>query len=383
MSLINQMLQDLEARRARLDGDFGMPNEVRSLPPKTVSKTNPALLLGLLVILLAGLGSIVWMLQHRPQTPDVPPVASVQAPVPAPVAAPPASPPPAPSVQADAAAQPSAVPGQGMGASSGFVVEKAEPPPAQPQLKAEPVLDRRQKEKRDAPAPAKAVESREPPLQPATSIGQPPQTEQALPNEPRIEKKLRSTSPRERAENEYRRALGLVNQGRIQEAIAVLRALLNEDAGHVGSRLALFGLLVEQQRYDEAQTVLAEALAHDPAQPQLAARLARLQLERGDVRAARQTLEKAAGAAQGNAEFRAFHAAVLQRLTLHKEAVTEYQAALKLAPQAGVWWMGLGISLEAEGRPAEAREAYQRARASGMLSTELDRFVEQKLRQIQ
>jgi MSHA biogenesis protein MshN len=42
--------------------------------------------------------------------------------------------------------------------------------------------------------------------------------------------------------------------------------------------------------------------------------------------------------------------------------------------------MGLGISLEAEGRPAEAREAFQRARATGALSVELDRFVEQKLR---
>jgi MSHA biogenesis protein MshN len=45
--------------------------------------------------------------------------------------------------------------------------------------------------------------------------------------------------------------------------------------------------------------------------------------------------------------------------------------------------MGLGISLEADGRGAEAREAFQRARSSGALSAELDRFVEQKLRQLQ
>jgi len=191
------------------------------------------------------------------------------------------------------------------------------------------------------------------------------------------------TTPRERAENEYRRALGFVNQGRVQEGMAVLRGALSEDPGHVGSRLALFGLLVEQQRLEEAQALLQEALARDPLQPQLASRLARLQLERGDARSAEETLNKAAGAAVSNAEFRGFHAAVLQRLNRHKDAIGEYQAALRLSPQAGVWWMGLGISLEAEGKPSEALEAYQRAKSAGTLSLELNAFVDQKLRRLQ
>lgn len=193
---------------------------------------------------------------------------------------------------------------------------------------------------------------------------------------------MRASTARERAENEYRRALGLANQGRVQESIAVLRAALSEDAGHTGSRLALFGLLLEQQRIEEAQALLEETLARDPTQPQMASRLARLKLSRGDARGANETLGRAAASALDNPEYRALHAAVLQRLTFHKDAVAEYQAALRLVPQAGVWWMGLGISLEADGRGAEAREAYQKARASGALSAELDRFVEQKLRQL-
>ena len=216
-----------------------------------------------------------------------------------------------------------------------------------------------------------------------TSLARVPAAEgAAAADEGRIEKKMRMPTPRERAENEYRRALGLVNQGRVQDGMAVLRAALSEDAGHAGARLALFGLLVEQQRHDEARALLQEALARDPAQPQFAFRLARLQLEGGDLRGAEQTLDGAAAAAAGNAEYRAFHAAVLQRLTLHKEAVAEYQAALRLAPQAGVWWLGMGISLEADGRPAEARAAYERARETGALSDELSAFVERKLRQL-
>lgn len=198
----------------------------------------------------------------------------------------------------------------------------------------------------------------------------------------RIEKKVRISTPRERAENEYRRALGMVNQGRIQEGMAVLRGALSEDAAHAGARLALFGLLIEQQRLDDAQALLEEALSRDPAQPQMASRLARLKLSRGDARGAEETLSRASAAAVGNPEYRALHAAVFQRLTFHKKAVDEYQAALRLVPQAGVWWMGLGISLEADGRPAEARDAFQRARATGALTPELTEFVEQKLKRL-
>lgn len=257
-----------------------------------------------------------------------------------------------------------------------------EPPPAK-LARAEVVREPIQPVRKEDMKP-RSLESRDGGLRVATSLGSVPSSEGAAAgDDTRIEKKVRISTPRERAENEYRRALGLVNQGRVQEGMAVLRGALSEDPGHAGSRLALFGLLVEQQRLEEAQTLLQEALARDPAQPQLAARLARLQLERGDVRSAEETLGKAASAAAGNAEFRGFHAAVLQRLNRHKDAVGEYQAALRLLPQAGVWWMGLGISLEADGKLAEAREAFQRAKSTGTLSIELNAFVDQKLKRLQ
>jgi MSHA biogenesis protein MshN len=44
--------------------------------------------------------------------------------------------------------------------------------------------------------------------------------------------------------------------------------------------------------------------------------------------------------------------------------------------------MGLGMSLQAEKRNAEALEAFQRARASGTLSVELQAFVERRLQML-
>ena len=71
---------------------------------------------------------------------------------------------------------------------------------------------------------------------------------------------------------------------------------------------------------------------------------------------------------------------MLQRLGRYKEAAEHYQQALRLSPGEGRWWLGLGLALEAEGRANEAREAFQRARQSGTLSSELTALVEQKLR---
>jgi MSHA biogenesis protein MshN len=108
-----------------------------------------------------------------------------------------------------------------------------------------------------------------------------------------------------------------------------------------------------------------------------------LQTERGDLPAAASTLQTTLPAAADKAEYRALYAAVLQRAGRHAEATEHYAAALKLTPGNGVWWMGLGISLEAEGRIAEARQAFQSARAGGNLAPELAAYVEQRLRELQ
>jgi len=376
MSLINRMLQDLEARRAADQGEM-LSKDVRPLPAaREANWLRPVALMALGAAILVG-GFMVWTeVQERPAPP--PSVAVPKPIVPAPVAPQPA---PVPAQAAPAEAPP-------LQAAAASVVVPANAPPATQAVPAAPSA-------KPEPAPVPAAPKTEAPavereLKVATSISSPREAQQEsatarpLRKEPAapavIEKKVRNVPAKERAESEYRKALGLLNQGRPQEALAGFGTVLQADPTHVNARVAAANLLAEQQRPADALALLEEGLGLLPGQPQLAMRLARLQIERGDLRGAADTLQAARGGGSGSAEYHALHGAVLQRLTFHKEAVAEYQAALRLAPQAGVWWMGLGISLEADGRGAEAREAYQRARASGTLSAELDRFVEQKLR---
>jgi MSHA biogenesis protein MshN len=190
----------------------------------------------------------------------------------------------------------------------------------------------------------------------------------------------RQESMSQRAEGEYRRALASLQDGRMTETIAALEQTLRLDPGHEAARQTLVGLLIEAKRSDEAIRHLQAGLALDLRQPALAMLLARLQIERGG--SGIETLVRTLPYAGNNADYHAFLAGALQRDQRYREAAEQYQAALRGAPANGVWWMGLGMSLQGEKRNAEALEAFQRARASGTLSAELQAFVERRLQQL-
>ena len=219
----------------------------------------------------------------------------------------------------------------------------------------------------EAPAPAPAKSAPRPKAQGAGSI----------------DKTAHVATQSERAESEFRKATALLNQGRVAEAIDGYKATLQQDAAHAAARQTLVGLLLENRRIDEAQQYLQEGLSLDPKRFDYAMLLARIQVERGDLQGAHDLLTKHAGSAALDADYHAFDAAVLQRLGRHKEAVAGYQAALKLAPRAGLWWMGLGISLQSDNRGAEALDAFQRAKSVGGLSPALLAFVDQRMKQLQ
>jgi MSHA biogenesis protein MshN len=184
----------------------------------------------------------------------------------------------------------------------------------------------------------------------------------------------------QRAEGEYRHALNALQDGRMTETIAALEQTLKLDPGHDAARQTLVGLLIEAKRPDDAIRHLQAGLALDARQPSLAMLLARLQIERGG--SGIDTLTRTLPYAGTNPDYHAFLAGALQREQRHREAAEQYQAALRAAPGNGVWWMGLGMSLQAEKRNGEALEAFQRARASGTLSGELQAFVERRLQQL-
>lgn len=191
---------------------------------------------------------------------------------------------------------------------------------------------------------------------------------------------VKQVSAVQQADAEFHKAGALMQQGRNAEAQSGFEAALRLDAGHVAARRSLVALLLEGNRGTEAEQILHEGLKVRPANTGFAMLLARLQIQRNDLDQAIVTLEASLPHAVQQAEYQAFYAALLQRKGRHGESVEHYQLALKTSPDSGVWLMGCGISLQALARSVEARDAYQRALASGTLSPELQAFVQQKIK---
>ncbi len=142
----------------------------------------------------------------------------------------------------------------------------------------------------------------------------------------------------------------------------------------------LAGLLAEDKRGDDAESLLRQGLQGNPRQLAFAMLLARLQVERNALNEAGVTLQQMAPYAGEQAGYHAFLAALLQRQEHHEDAVAHYQIALRQSANSGVWLMGLGISLQALNRNEEARDAYRHALESHSLSAELQGFIERRLR---
>ena len=102
MSLINQMLQDLDARRATHSAEMRLPNDVRPLPAASTPRWPWAI--GV-VFVVAGLGAAIWWRMQEVVMEEVAPtkVAADQSPTQAPALQ-------APSVKDEAAAAVAAAP---------------------------------------------------------------------------------------------------------------------------------------------------------------------------------------------------------------------------------------------------------------------------------
>lgn len=358
MSLINKMLQDLDARGSQGSGFTDMDvKPVVLAEPRVSTPLIAGVLVGAVALAVAGIYG--WRYLQRPETLPAP-VVLVQAPTAAPVsAALPVAVPIASPVTAQTAARmapraPARASAAGPAASAEAVAlagnQQVKPVRARPRVAEE------------SAARVRVVRADQAPVSvtPAAAGRQP-------------------STPRS-AQAVYSAAVARLQEGRVDEAMLGLEQALQIDPRHEAARQTLVGLLIEDNKPDQAITQLQAGLALDPRQPALAMLLARMQMERGS--SGIDTLTRSLPAAGGNADYHALLAGALQREQRHAEAAAQYMTALRISPQNGVWLMGLGISLQGARRDAEASDAFERARKSGTLSPQLLAFVEGKLQQL-
>ncbi|MDP2265420.1 MAG: tetratricopeptide repeat protein [Thiobacillus sp.] len=194
-----------------------------------------------------------------------------------------------------------------------------------------------------------------------------------------IRKEINKPSAEEDAEERYRKAVTLIQKGRENLARPLLEESLRLFPGHVAARQMLATLLSEIGLSVEAEAVLRDGRIASPDNTWFVLNLARLQAARGEIEGAVASLQSGIAGRGVNAEYRATLAALLARLKQHAEAAHQYGLALKLQPEQGTWWMGLGLAMAAQGKSVEAHAAYRRSLTAGNLPEKLEEFVRAKL----
>ncbi|MBI3562852.1 MAG: tetratricopeptide repeat protein [Gammaproteobacteria bacterium] len=367
MSLINQVLKDLEQRQIEAGGDSAaILKNVRYVAP--ARPRNPgrkgiisAVLITLVVVAVLLVGYSWWRQRSMVTTASLPSTTVL----------------PAAGAQGGATPTSPAVTASTSLAAPTTVVAVAD--------QAKPVITTGSV---TAPPPAQRVIAAPEEVSPATDA---PEVNndadltadaEPAPSTP-VNKQPIVLSADEQTAQTYQQAYDWIAQQRLRDAEDLLRTALAKDEQQIRLRELLTGLYIKSGRWIEAETVLARGTQVSPHYLpffKLRAR-ALLQLNRDSQAIA--VLKEHAPAIEVDPDHYALLAALYQRQHQHTEAVSLYTRLLALRPKAGVWWVGLGISLEALQENAKAQAAYQQARASGNLSADIAHYTDNRLRTLQ
>ncbi|MFH2135639.1 MAG: tetratricopeptide repeat protein [Pseudomonadota bacterium] len=346
MSLINQVLNQLEQRGAHTTPD---QTQIRAVPTQPKRDWVKPLLLVAGLLILGSLGAWLWTQKAAHSVRDVhgniasaPPAAEVK-----PVEVEQFGPATRLSYELSVLPLPESL-------------RAYEPPSESPQPVSLPLVANISAEPQPAPKQEK------PSNPPVITRREPPQP-------------LKQVSPKQRADADYRKGMQAQQQGKIPEAMAAYEAALHGDVQHEAARLAMAAMLLENGSQAAAERTLQAGLQLKPVRLSYAMALARMQLGRDQLDMAVATLQAHLAAADNNADYQSFYAALLQRQNRHKEALNHYQIALQISPRNGVWRVGYAISLQALERIEDAKLAYKQALATHTLTPELTAFVQQKL----
>ncbi len=198
-----------------------------------------------------------------------------------------------------------------------------------------------------------------------------------------VERRLRTLTPADQAEEAYREGVQSLQQNRVDEAQEKLRFAVATDPQHTEALELLAGLLLRRGSLVEAEQLLNDGRAANPAHHRFAQLLARIYIQRGASKQALTLLEQSQPYAKTDAEFFGFLAALYQRDGQHDKAIKAYSRAVTINPQQSQWWVGLGISFEAESNWSAAHQAYRRAVAGRGLNGKLGRYARERLVSVQ
>ncbi len=194
-----------------------------------------------------------------------------------------------------------------------------------------------------------------------------------------IEKVPQPLTSDQLAERDYQTAINLIQANHWQDATVLLQQILLRTPDASAARTALITLLIKQNQLAEAETIVQAGLAlqpHNPAFTKLAAQILLLQ---NNPERALAILKTAAPVLTTDPDYYALMAALYQKLGYVLKSAQIYEQLVAFNGNNAIWWLGLATSLETAGKNKAALEAYQNANIAGNLSPQLQSYVNARM----
>ena len=194
-----------------------------------------------------------------------------------------------------------------------------------------------------------------------------------------VKKTAVALSAKQQAQQGYQRALLLLEQGDQQGGGEQLAALVQRFPKHQASRYALAELVSKQGDRQRARTLLQQGLRLSPKYPPFTEMLAHIYVAEDNYPLALSTLQSSQPTMAENLEYYAFLAALHEHVGHYAKSASLYSVLLQHQPQNAIWWLGLAIALEGSGQAKQARHAYRKAELSQDLQPQLQNYIHKRL----
>lgn len=188
-----------------------------------------------------------------------------------------------------------------------------------------------------------------------------------------------NVNAKELAEESYQQGLQSLQIGEQQQAEDNFRKTLTLMPKHVEARKRLAALWYGQNKNRDAVNLLRQGIAVVPDETEFRLLAARIYHQLGDFNIAYEYVSGLNPDVFKNIEFYAMRAALAQKLNKHLQAKEVYQKLVAVESFQGKWWLGLAISFDALKESRLALVAFETALDKDNLSQASQQYAEQRV----
>ena len=177
----------------------------------------------------------------------------------------------------------------------------------------------------------------------------------------------------------YQTALESIQNGQDTHAISELSTILKINPTYNDARVSLVALLIDKKDLRQAKQLIDDGLVRYPKHIPFIELKARLLTTEGNTKQALALLQSVSPNIDENPDFYAILAALYEHANNNLLAANIYRKLLAQHPTNGNWWYGLGVALEKLGHMKSATDAYTQALTQGQLHPKSVIYLQQHL----